>query len=358
MIGFLDDAGSAVLIGCRATNIKSNMGLNVARGLIVPNYVVIGPFHIGYEAVHGLQTEWTHFADWAGSQAVDWDREMMDSGRAELVFRLRSRETTVLSRRLNLGYRSDPWVEYPDSRTTVLLDRAVLETKVQKARDWSEHLALHEQMRELVTLSCWREVGLRRMQAKRLDDPHLTLAGTSIGEAWRPALTYRVRRVDEDAQTPAYLFTLADIGSTGVERWLRLRQTHSLALDELIGLREHPPRSWAGAITTLGVIIERLGHGLLVADGMSATKSKSFPQYITALRERVADPPLSDMDDWAERLRLCYRGAKHPDSPMPDNVVLSDTFFDTMLILRVWIAQSLGARLKGVPYNDPHNRHR
>ena len=76
------------------------------------------------------------------------------------------------------------------------------------------------------------------------------------------------------------------------------------------------------------------------------------------MRERVTDPPVPDMDDWAERLRLCYRGAKHPDNRMPDNVVLSDTFFDTMLILRVWIAQSLGARLQGVPYRDPHNRHR
>ena len=91
VIGFVDDVGSAVLIGCRATNIRSNLGLDVARGLIVPNYVVMGPFHIGYETVHGLQTEWTHFADWAGSHAVDWDREITDSGRGELVFRLRSR---------------------------------------------------------------------------------------------------------------------------------------------------------------------------------------------------------------------------------------------------------------------------
>ena len=213
-------------------------------------------------------------------------------------------------------------------------------------------------MRELVSLSCWREVGLRRMQAQRLDDPDLTLGGTSMGEAWRTALTYRVRRVEDEAQRPQYLFTLADIGSSGVERWLRLRQKYFLAIDELIGLREHPPRSWAGALTTLGVIIERLGHGMLVADGMSAKESKNFAEYISVLRERVTDPPVPDMDDWAERLRLCYRGAKHPDNRLPDNVVLSDTFFDTMLILRVWIAQSLGARLHGVPYRDPHSRHR
>ena len=128
----------------------------------------------------------------------------------------------------------------------MLLDRAVLETKVQKARDWSEHLALHEQIRELVSLSCWREVGLRRMQAQRLDDPDLTLGGTSMGEAWRPALT-TAYGASKTMQASQYLFTLADIGSSGVERWLRLRQKYSLAIDELIGLREHPPRSWAGA---------------------------------------------------------------------------------------------------------------
>lgn len=107
-----------MLVGCRSASGRSNLGLGVGRGVVIQNYVVPSPFHIGYEQIHGLRSDWILMADWAGTQVVDWDVAEHEQGQMQAGYHLMSHTRIlrahgwgVLCRPWTRLTRSAPWTE-------------------------------------------------------------------------------------------------------------------------------------------------------------------------------------------------------------------------------------------------------
>lgn len=361
VIGFRDDGGTAVLVGCRAARYRSNLGLGIGHGVIIPNYVVLGPFHIGYEKINGLRSEWALLADWAGTKVIDWDVTEHEQGRMQAVdYHLTSSSPRRLHRRMNLSLSPRWRTEQPSRRTTVLHDTAFVETLTQDSRDWKEHVDLHLAVRELVLLASWKPVGITHLQAQRIDDPERTMDGVAHSQAWRPALSHRLPADREGQDDAALLFALEDIGRAGIHRWLDIRQRFARTFDELISLCDVPSHTYSTAVVTSGVALENLGHQIAVESGLSPSGRITFNPALDRILGELVHVPFPDPQDWKRRANACYMGVKHADRPTPDMEVLVETLHDNLLVMRVWLAGRLGAspdKLSRSVRMDPHFNH-
>ena len=94
--------------------------------------------------------------------------------------------------------------------------------------------------------------------------------------------------------------------------------------------------------------------------GGNALNSRGQLTYLDALGlvlDGLKYNPLDDPEDWKTRSRDCYMGVKHADRPMPDSLVLANTYRENLLIFRLWIASRLGVsatNLAARMSQDPH----
>jgi hypothetical protein len=156
------------------------------------------------------------------------------------------------------------------------------------------------------------------------------------------------------------LFSYEDLGAVGVGRWLRLRTDFARAIEPLIGLCDSPSAPLESRVVTSGIALEALGYEL-TARSSGRGSQISFRE---ALRTVFADLPLNaglNREEWIERSRACFMGAKHADNEQPELLAMANTMRENLLILRLWIAGRLGVppsvlerRLPTDPHIQPY----
>lgn len=334
-----------MLVGCRATGINSNS--SASEGTIVPNYVVIGGRAMRYEKIHGLRSEIPGLALWAGKESVTTRRHRDDEGRISRVdFRVQSEPEVRLAPAKNLKLRPT-WRVAPRNRDGIVSvhDLVELETTVQRPAPWSEHLAGHFAIRELLVVSAWQRLGFTRLWANRQDDPERTLSGDIVQPRWAESVTYRVPQHDSAAGNPRFLFTFDDVGAAGVHRWLRLRRRYERAVQPLIGLMDQRHTFMNAQFVQSGIALEALGYQLAVDAGGKALNRHGempYPRGLELILDDMPYIPVTNPKEWASRSQSCYKGVKHPDNPTPDSLEVVNTYRENLLVLRCWIAGRLG----------------
>ena len=156
------------------------------------------------------------------------------------------------------------------------------------------------------------------------------------------------------------MFTFHDIGTVGVHRWRKMRTQYERAIQPFIGIADQENAFWRTRMVQSGIALEALGYQLAIDAGGNALNARGQLNYKVALGlvlDELKYNPLNDPEDWKTRSSDCYMGVKHADRPMPDSLVLANTYRENLLIFRLWIASRLGVsatNLAARMSQDPH----
>lgn len=342
---FYDKDGPVVLVGCHAVGMTS--GLEAGSGRIVANFAVLGGRNLRYDKINGVRSELPALARWAGQRSVHTEPETDGQGRVQRVrVTLDSPPEIPLNRRMNLTLRPTWRTSYPDRVGTFAAHDVVqLETRSTRHATWDEHLQQHAAVRDLLVLAGWRSFGFSRLEVNRTDDPTRVLSGEPVGPRWAGVVTHRLRKHEDWARHPEFLFTLDDIGTTGVRRWMQLRLHFARAMQPLVGIADQKDAFWETRMVQSGIALEALGYQIEIDNGGTNLDGRGQLSHQKALDAILTDMnyvPLNDTADWKERSRACYMGVKHADNRVPDSLVLANTLRENLLILRFWLAGRLG----------------
>lgn len=347
----LEDAhGPVVLVGCRSTGSTSNF--YVGQGHIVANYAVIGGTHLRYEKVNGLRTEIPGLAIWTRLSSMTIRTETDERSRIQSVqMTLQNAEPISLARPMNLVMRSSWRTKRPSGGFHA--DEGVeLETSVEKARTWDEHLRVHSAVLDLVSIAAWKAFGIASTKVSRRDDPFRNGAGDEIGPRWSPVATHRLPKHQGWGKEPRFLFPYDEVGSRGVSRWLRLRQNYGRVVGPLLNiLRSDDPWGHPSVVQS-GIALEALGYLIDIKKNNGANlNTRGQMNFKPGLRVILADmrvKPFDDLEGWITRADASYMGAKHPDRSEPDSLEMLNTLRENLLILRFWIGLQIGVKPKSL----------
>lgn len=345
-----DVHGPVVLVGCRSTG--STSSFRAGRGHIVANFAVLGGRHLNYEKIQGLRTEVPALAAWTrlSSMAVETETDR-DSRIQSVRMTLTNAEATLLSRTLNLEMRSTWRTERPNGGF-LAYEGVELETSVQHARTWEDHLQVHGAVLELVSIAGWRPFGISSVKVLSTDDPDRNWAGGAMGARWLSVVTHRLPKQKAWVKDHRFLYPYPEVGPRGISRWLRLRKNYGRVLGPMLNILRSDDRWGHPSLVQSGIALEALGYLIDVEKNDGANlNGRQQMNFKPGLRVILADmkvKPFEDTEGWIERADASYMGAKHPDRLEPDSLVQINTLRENLLILRFWIGLQLGVKPKSL----------
>jgi len=343
---FHDSHGVVLLIRCWARGYHANIG-GPGSGTLGARAAIMGVDEDReFDRPHGLQTEVSGLREWLG--VTSW-QERFDTVDGTSRFSLSSRgvETIdvgkhngiTLDFRPGWGTGAEP---EPDRR--VLLDLLRCTTRSVEPTDWDAHMQLHRAIRDLLVISRWRNESCVPVRALRKDDPMTTLDGKSHGEQWRTVVVPNDDREPAPKKYRPHLLHFEDLGPEGLGNWIALRNEFARALDPVItsiDLRNTTP-STRLAHTAPGV--EALGYLLMIRDGIEVKRASRAT--LRARFERI----LADIGEclpfagsaWADKAVATYNALKHANRDLPDDVDVMNSWADSVMVVRAWVALELG----------------
>jgi hypothetical protein len=363
LIFYVQD-GSVALVGCRRAGLESEFrGSGVGR--ISVRFAVLGGTSLDYSKINGLRTSLPGLSDWMGVRSLTQTVTQDDDGGVRAVdLHIESPGEIKPGRELNCQVvpvwdLSRPGGTY----ATTVNESVVLQTLAKDARDWEEHVDVHNALRELLNISGWQGLGFSGLWAHRGDDPVTVLPGGSIGAPWAPVRTYALKVQSEEIKHAKHLFTFADISTPGFRRWLRLRETYARGLMFMLALSGRKGANLEMSLVQSGIGLDGLGYQQAIEDGASDQKANKelHRDRLKRLIEKLKVAPIDDVEDWVERSSDAYNGVKHANRSMLEPLVLANTLRENQLVFRCWVAERLGVppgilteRLKHEPMNRPY----
>lgn len=350
-----DHAGDVVLVGCRAAGWHNT--LRAGQGRIVASYAVLGARSLKYDNINGLRTEVPALSAWTQLSSMEVDVSKNEFNRPQSVqMALTEGPELKLARSLNLTMKSTWRAENPHGRFFAY-ESVKLTTHVAQPRGWDDHLRLHGAVLDLVSLAAWRPFGFATVEAHRDDDPAMSDDNTVSNDSWPSVATHRLPRHEPWETEPRFLFPWEEIGPRGIERWLKLRKDYYEAIDPVINVLRSDQVWGHASVVQSGIALEALGYLIDTkknAGGhLSNRKQISFRDALEVILDDLTEPPFSDTAGWIGRARKVYMGAKHPDTPEPDSLIMLNTHRENLLIIRYWIAQQLGATASSLHHRLP-----
>lgn len=331
-----DSNGSVALLGCKATG-EAKRGGTAGEGTVVADYAVLKATHSNYDQINGMRTTSLAYRRWMNIPSACAFNQM---------------ETVQLSKMLNLSarlHRKSP-SDLDGHNVHEYLD---FHTSSEEPKPWSDHLDLHIGILDLVSIAAWRNCTFREIRVNREDDPMMTIDGSVVGEQWLEVVSHRLPGNDLTDCGGRFLFSYKDLQEGAIDTWLNLRRDYSRAVDYLLRiLRSGHTWSLQSAIMS-GIALEQLGY-LIEKNQKESTsnqhsrlnnrKQLSFTNALDAVLKDINSTPFkgNDVEEWKERCRNVYMGAKHGDRNEPDHLIMLNTLRENLLVLRYWIAQSLG----------------
>lgn len=361
---FHDSHGTVLLIRCRARGFHADVG-GPGSGTLWARAAIMG---VGedkeFDRPHGLQTEISGLREWLG--VTSWEeRRETDDGSHNVI--LSSLETTKLKAGehagMTLDFRSG-WEVVPETSQDrrVLLDHLRCTTRSVEPLDWDVHMQLHRAIRDLLVVSRWRDESCVAVSALREDDPMTTLDGESHGEQWRKVVVSNDERKPAPKGYHPHLLQYQDLGLEGIGRWVALRNEFARALDPVItsiDLRNTTPQT---RLAHTGPGVEALGYLLMIRDGVEvkkaarATLQKRFERILADLGDCLP----FDGPTWANQTVATYNALKHANRTLPDEVDVMNSWAESVMVVRAWVALELGIAtdvVKSRLANDKQPRH-
>lgn len=342
---FKDSHGSVLLIRCWARGYHAD-ALGPGSGTLWARAAVMNVQEdLEFERPHGLQSEVSGLREWLG--VTSWDEKSNPGQEPGVV--LRSVVVAPLEVGTFGGMQLTLWptwrvVSREDRDGRQLLDIVRCISRSENPIDWDTHMNLHRAIRDLLVFSRWRDESCVPIYALRADDPFITLDGTIHGDQWREVV------VPDDEQTSpptgwhGHLITFADLGLSGLGRWIELRERFSRALDPVlssVALRDTTPHT---RLAHTGPGLEGLGFLLMLQDGLSekAAAQKPLKARLDRILLDVGDCLPFDGADWAARTVRAYNGLKHANRSRPQDVDVMQAWAESVMVTRAWVALTLG----------------
>lgn len=341
---FQDSHGAVLLVANWAHGFHANL-LGPGSGTVWAQYAVLGVREdLDFTAIDGMRTEISGLRAWLG--VTSW-RTGFDH-RAEHQFEAQSLRVAPLEigryRSNSLRFLPDWQVPNDEQDRIVLRDLLFSESRSAESAPWGEHLTAHQAVRDLLTLSRWRQETCVITQVMLGADVLRTLDGTAHGEQWRRVVVSS----DDGAAPPSgyrpHLIEYGSIGTDGVARWLQLRDHFARALDPILSSLALVGGSPFTVLAQSGPGLEALGYLLFVEDGLSprAAAGKSLRDRFDRILFDVGDVLPFDGSIWAEMAVRVYNGLKHANRVAPDEIDLLNVWREGVLIVRAWVALRLG----------------
>lgn len=359
---FHDSHGTVLLVDNWAQGFHADL-FGPGSGTVWARYAVLGVRDdLDFTAIDGMRTEVSGLRAWLGltSWEAHFDHE------AEHRYEVRSLRVPAVEvgehRSRAVRFVPDWLVPNDEQDRIVLRDILHAESRTAAPAPWNQHLAVHQAVRDLLTISRWRRESCVITRVTLAADVLRTLDGAEHGEQWREVVV----RDDVPAPGPTgyrpHLIRYGDLGVQGVARWLQLRDDFARALDPVLSSLALVGATPFTVLAQTGPGLEALGYLLFVEDGVSARAAggKSLHDRFKRILLEVGDVLPFDGESWAERAVRVYNGLKHANRAAPDELDLLNVWREGVLIVRAWVALRLGvdadaarARLAEDPQRSP-----
>lgn len=339
-----DNDGRVALVGCRAT--RGVNGLAAGTGVVVADFAVLGAKNIKYDRINGMRTESPAFLRWIRRTAIEADKIIDETGLVQSMrIDLHETDSIALSRKLNMSMRQR-WSSITVPGGLDVREFLTFQSFVEQPCLWGEHLQLHVGVLDLVSIAAWRNCAFRSVHVSRADDP-LKMGGATY-DRWNEVATHVLPGEDLTDCGGHFLFSYDNMTQGAVDKWFRLRDDYSRALDYLLRiLRSGHTWSIQSAIMS-AIALEQLGYLIEIKKNgggkLNGRDQLSFNNALTVVLDDMTVIPfgVEDVDDWKERCNRVYMGAKHGDRDEPDHLTALNTLRENLLVLRYWVAQQLG----------------
>ncbi|WP_422116535.1 hypothetical protein [Brachybacterium sp. UNK5269] len=337
-----DVHGAVVLVGCSFGSVRQSF--HAGQGKIIANFAVLGARRLDYGQIDGMRMEVPALARWMRFRGSEWVVQRHRDGRVKSAsIELPESETTVLSEALELSAVTTWRTARPEAGKFFVREQVLVETRRASAVSWDEHLAAHDALLDLISLSAWRPFGIARLQVRREDD----VVAPDGRARWLDVVTHWLPEHEAWASDPKFLFHFAQIDVDGVARWCQLRTDYADAVGPMMSVLRSAHQWSHASVVQSGVALENLGYLIEVKKNegrrLNARGQISFRGALGAIIEDMEDVPLEDVDRWKMRAIECYMGAKHPDRATPDAAVMGETLRENLLVVRYWVALQVGA---------------
>lgn len=343
---FHDSHGTVLLIRCWARGFHAD-AFGPGSGTLWARAAIMGvSVDTEFDRPHGLQSEISGLREWLGT--TSWlERYQLGEGTPNVI--LSSLETSTIEAGKHAGMALDfrsGWSVIPEEGRDrrILLDLLRCTTRSTEPLGWDTHMQLHRAIRDLLVVSRWRNESCVAVRVLREDDAFTTMDGESHGEQWRTVV------VPDDESKPApkghhpHLMQYQDLGAEGIGRWIALRDDFARALDPVItsiDLRNTTPHT---RLAHTGPGLEALGYLLMTRDGMDVKRASRAT--LRARFERI----LADVGDclpfngpaWADHAVGTYNSLKHANRSVPDDIDVMNSWAESVMVVRAWIALELG----------------
>lgn len=352
---FHDSHGPVLLIRCWTQGFHAN-ALGPGSGNLWAHAAVLGVGELKeFDRPHGLQTEISGLREWLG--ITSWaEEDRWLEGRTEYTLKSKAQPSIVTGAHSGVALEFRPgWGLKPagadDER--VLMDLLRCTTVSATPLDWEDHLQVHRAIRDLLVVSRWWDESVVEVRAHRDDDPLTTMDGATHGDQWREVVVVNDERKPPPKGYRQHLITYPELGVTGLQSWLKLRDEFARAFDPVISSIDLRNTTAHTRLAHTGPGLEALGYLLMVRDGISEKKAAQ-----SSLRERLERILMDlgtclpfDGPTWVDRTVAVYNGIKHANRQAPDYVDVANTWRESVLAVRAWIAIELG-----VPVADVESR--
>ena len=339
-----DNDGRVALVGCRAT--RGVNGLAAGTGVVVADFAVLGAKNIKYDRINGMRTESPAFLRWIRRTAIEADKITDETGLVQSMrIDLHETDSIALSRKLNMSMRQR-WSSITVPGGLDVREFLTFQSFVEQPCLWGEHLQLHVGVLDLVSIAAWRNCAFRSVYFSRAHYP-LRMGGATY-DRWTEVATHVLPGEDLTDCGGHFLFSYDNMTQGAVDKWFRLRDDYSRALDYLLRiLRSGHTWSIQSAIMS-AIALEQLGYLIEIKKNgggkLNGRDQLSFNNALTVVLDDMTVIPfgVEDVDDWKERCNRVYMGAKHGDRDEPDHLTALNTLRENLLVLRYWVAQQLG----------------
>jgi len=313
----------------------------------------------------GVRSEIAGLAGWTGLSSLHSQVTRNDDGLLKSVD-VTANSPSAVEIGTDYGLKLVPHFTATGSRsngTFLLKQHVYVQTSTAQPESFDHHAEVHQSMQDLLTVAYGTGCGLRVESASSARHP-LTAprTGKVIGEKWRDVVAVWHGRGNPDAPTELPsdswpLFTLADIGTDGVRRWIEevddwirvVGPLSSSCFQTSVVIELH--------VMQTAVSLEALGYRIaLRRNKIEPGGSLAFPQYLRLIADSLdcdlasvlrGDPAngvarFDDFSGWADAFNDVYRQAKHADHPLPDSIRASVLAKSGSLLVRLWLAREFG----------------
>jgi hypothetical protein len=230
--------------------------------------------------------------------------------------------------RISLG--AIHWAGPDRPNVSAVGESTVLRTDSTTPRPVEDHLRLHEALRDLLAVVCWKPFDFSGVTVQREDAPARSLGGTAMHAEWRQVHSPYLTRRDQRDPKPEVRFTdvwgpasFDAIGAGGLMTWLRRREELARFVDPLVALRFAPVITPELALMQTSIAAEALAYLRAIRSGVDEN-SAAHESFESRLRGLVGSQPLEigdlagDQQTWIVAAKDAYNGVKHANLPLPE----------------------------------------